>query len=208
MIEVELVIVIVAALVVWLFIHLRKKKHGSVDTKATEQAITSAPELEPEPIIEQSKPASVKQIQEPVNAITETPTEEVNDALVEAQEEIIVKSETTGLESSQNIPEDATLKRHYLQNLASLADVPEAPGEEINTVIVETEEKIITKPETAVLESSLKIPEDSALKRHFMQQLVAEIEATMPARPTDSTLKRHYDAHLMSLVASRLQALQ
>lgn len=52
------------------------------------------------------------------------------------------------------------------------------------------------------------IPEDSALRRHFIQQLSAEIEVTMPERPTDSTLKRHYDAQLLDLVDSKLDALK
>ncbi|MGR8931611.1 MAG: hypothetical protein ACU836_13295 [Gammaproteobacteria bacterium] len=38
-----------------------------------------------------------------------------------------------------------------------------------------------------------RIPEDSVLKRHFIAQLQAEIEAALCPRPTDSVLRRHYD---------------
>lgn len=40
----------------------------------------------------------------------------------------------------------------------------------------------------------LQIPEDSALKRHFLSALKADVEAKMPPKPTDSSLKRHYNA--------------
>ena len=43
----------------------------------------------------------------------------------------------------------------------------------------------------------LKLPEDSVLRRHYIQYLGAEIEKFMP-RPTDSVLSRHYDQWLAS----------
>jgi hypothetical protein len=48
------------------------------------------------------------------------------------------------------------------------------------------------------------IPEDSILKRHFMHQLKAEIQAKMSARPSDSILMRHYDSHIGYELAKRL----
>lgn len=42
--------------------------------------------------------------------------------------------------------------------------------------------------------ASLPVPEDSALRRHFLSALKIEVETSMGARPTDSALKRHYDA--------------
>ncbi len=47
------------------------------------------------------------------------------------------------------------------------------------------------------------LPEDSALKRHFLATLKAEVESTLSKKPTDSTLKRHYD----SLVQSKIDEL-
>jgi hypothetical protein len=41
------------------------------------------------------------------------------------------------------------------------------------------------------------LPEDSVLRRHYIQYLRAEIEKFMP-RPTDSVLSRHYDQWLAS----------
>jgi hypothetical protein len=48
---------------------------------------------------------------------------------------------------------------------------------------------------------SLKLPEDSTLKRHFLKHLQSEIEDALSPRPTDSVLQRHYD----SLVAAELE---
>jgi len=58
-------------------------------------------------------------------------------------------------------------------------------------VVVETETAVETVAEETIIK--VMIPEDSALKRHFIAALKTEIEANMPARPTDSALKRHYD---------------
>ena len=108
------------------------------------------------------------------------------------------------------VPEDSTLRRHYLQNLEALDDTAsvvevDVIDEEVMAVSVAEETgNLDVMPNNPVS----GIPEDSALKRHFIQQLVAEIEATMPVRPTDSTLKRHYDTQLMSAVNGRLQALK
>lgn len=106
------------------------------------------------------------------------------------------------------IPEDSTLRRHYLQNLGALDDSPSVvvePKLSEEPVVVENSEVSADVVETSPVS---RVPEDVVLKRHFMQQLVAETEAEMPPRPTDSTLKRHYDAQVMSLVISQLQALK
>lgn len=62
-----------------------------------------------------------------------------------------------------------------------------------------------TKVSESVTEfSGILVPEDSVLKRHFLAQLQAEIEATLFPRPTDSMLQRHYDALVASELESRL----
>ncbi len=50
------------------------------------------------------------------------------------------------------------------------------------------------------------VPQDSALKRHFLSNLMAEIEASFYPRPTDSMLKRHYDSMINTAFEQRLQA--
>ena len=50
---------------------------------------------------------------------------------------------------------------------------------------------------------SLKIPEDSTLRRHFITHLKSEIEATLYLCPNDSVLQRRYN----TLVAVELNQL-
>jgi len=56
-------------------------------------------------------------------------------------------------------------------------------------------------------ENMTNIPQDSVLKRHYFQNLKANVEASMPPRPTDSTLRRHFDAMYEDEVNLRLAAL-
>jgi hypothetical protein len=55
--------------------------------------------------------------------------------------------------------------------------------------------------------SELGIPEDSALKPHFLTHLRAEIESALWPRPTDSILQRHYDALVSAELENRLAAM-
>ena len=53
--------------------------------------------------------------------------------------------------------------------------------------------------------TQLVVPEDSALKRHFVSQLRADIESELAPRPTCSMLKRHHDTLVSVEMDSRLQ---
>jgi len=55
-------------------------------------------------------------------------------------------------------------------------------------------------------EDKIIIPEDSALRRHFLSNLQAEIETEFSPRPTCSMLKRHHDALISAEVEKRLFA--
>lgn len=50
------------------------------------------------------------------------------------------------------------------------------------------------RAEKAALCGKVSVPEDSVLKRHFIAQLRAEIEAGLSPRPADSVLRRHHDS--------------
>jgi len=95
------------------------------------------------------------------------------------------------------VPEDSTLRRHYLANLEAQQQAEKTVKEEIPAQKPQESAPppvAVTKPKTIETISSLQIPEDSTLKRHFISALKADIEAKMPARPKDSALRRHYDA--------------
>ncbi len=60
-----------------------------------------------------------------------------------------------------------------------------------------------SSPATASV-ASLDIPEDSALRRHFLSALEVDVIASLPPRPTDSSLKRHYDAMVQAEIEKKL----
>jgi len=53
---------------------------------------------------------------------------------------------------------------------------------------------------------ALVVPEDSALKRHFLSNLKAEVESELSPRPSCSMLKRHHDALVSVEIEKRLLA--
>ncbi|GEM_PF-2449179 len=96
-------------------------------------------------------------------------------------------------------PTDATLKRHYDQLLESkliekLQALTERGGSKAATIVVQS--KVIKKA---------AIPEDSTLQRHFITELRSKLEQQlcMP-RPTDFNLRRHYETLIQSLLEKEL----
>jgi len=168
------------------FIVLRRLKPENPDTDILNNTI---PPKSYQPKTVSAKPAAVA---------TESPAQPVETAIVEtrtaaadvtappvAQPQSAVVTEpqvaqpapaVTLHKNAANIPEDATLRRHYLTQQAQ-------SGSSASTAKISA------------------VPEDSTLKRHFLTQLQAEFEAASP-RPSDSTLKRHYDSLIKARVAA------
>ncbi len=67
--------------------------------------------------------------------------------------------------------------------------------------------QIISRGERLQQTAKVRIPEDSTLRRHFLTQLRAEVEAEFAPRPTDSTLKRHHDAMIAAEFEKRVEEL-
>ncbi len=136
--------------------------------------VVSTPVVKPEPVVEEIPAAVVEPVAEP-------------SPVVEAEK------------TEPQIPEDSTLRRHYLANLEAqkqpkyvepvIEDKPEA--------VVAEETETVAEPVVEAV-AKCQIPEDSALRRHFIAGLQAEIEAGMPARPTDASLRRHYEAEVQA----------
>lgn len=123
-----------------------------------------------------------------------------------------------------DIPEDSTLRRHYLthqQNLKEQKNTPAPVAAKIEPTPAPAPEPI-TKSEApapvrlveeisaaqqtpAVQNDKPSIPEDSTLRRHFLNHIQGIITAKLPPRPTDSTLARHYDTMLKSEIDTYLQ---
>ena len=118
------------------------------------------------------------------------------------------------------VPEDSVLRRHYFAALAAERDALAHPyptdsvlrrhyesalGVLSTPSVAKAEPEILSIVEPVVA-TKIAAPEDHVLKRHFLTQLRAEVEAKFLPRPTDSTLLRHYESLIQAEVAARLQA--
>jgi len=136
----------------------------------------------------------------------------------------VVVGEPKASATGEQIPEDSTLRRHYLQAkqaaeqpvaqpvVVETAKVVEAPqaveaveAVEVAEVVpaVEVAEPVVVAESKPARKSA--IPEDSALRRHYLSQLSADVAASLPAEPSDSTLKRHYQQLLAAKLADALK---
>lgn len=123
-------------------------------------------------------------------------------------------------------PEEATLRRHHRQLALSLVEgMLEHPqtiealedlARERNRLVAPVSAFVAADipvpsdaaapaielpelPEPTSLSDRLTLPEESTLRRHVIQQLLARVEEVFP-RPAESTLRRHYDQWLASEV--------
>jgi len=108
---------------------------------------------------------------------------------------------------SSEIPEDSTLRRHYLANLEAEKQPKvakeKAAVEKKPKPVAAKAKKTIEKPASETV-AKIQVPEDSTLKRHFISALKAEIEASMGACPTDETLKRRYNEAVQAELDKKL----
>lgn len=134
------------------------------------------------------------------------------------------KPQTAGIA----VPEDSTLKRHFLAQLAAersaithpyptdsvlrrhydqqqIASLSVTPINEEPT-IVETPIKVEAAMQTAleIQPPRLAIPEDSVLKRHFLATIQHKLELQHSPRPSDAVLKRHHKQLIQSRIDSYL----
>lgn len=125
-------------------------------------------------------------------------------------------------------PTDAVLRRHYdaLHNPSvTPAPAPSATTSPPSAATQAPETKTPPAPtaKASIIELALnkespiqsvfpksqpvapcRMPQDSVLKRHFISQLQADIEAGFSPKPSDSVLLRHYESQVASALESRL----
>lgn len=110
------------------------------------------------------------------------------------------------------IPQDSVLHRHYLANEAAKAAALHEPypTDSILRRHYDAAHKLSVNVSTgaisvgvasAAASGRVSVPEDSVLKRHFINQLRTEIERGLSPTPSDSVLRRHHD----SLVSFELE---
>ncbi|AEF98998.1 hypothetical protein [Methylomonas methanica] len=123
-------------------------------------------------------------------------------------------------------PTDSVLRRHYdtlhglhlpepsgaapktAANLAA-AEKSDARKSSIIEQAVKKDTQIADLPAVTLRSeygsAEIQLPQDSVLKRHFISQLQAEVQAGLSPRPTDSVLRRHYDGLVQAKLESRLR---
>ncbi|NOQ65390.1 MAG: hypothetical protein GQ582_12840 [Methyloprofundus sp.] len=185
-------------------------KAKKVEAKSAAPATNSKPA--PAPVVAVKKPVAVSGV--PEDASLKRHYLQNQAALAEAAKSVPQESPAVAepmsekpapeLESSEpSVPEDSMLKRHHQQLHDSVVD----HDAELLIAALEDDANEPAVVEMQTPANTSCIPEDATLKRHFIQQLTAEIAAEMPACPTDSSLKRHYETQLMNAVDEQLQAL-
>lgn len=113
---------------------------------------------------------------------------------------------STPVVAEEKIPEDSTLRRHYLSKRQAEREAITNPFptdatlrrhyESMVTVVPSQTETVEVIENAVSAASESVISEDVVAGKPSMAQLQAYIEAQIGQRPTDSALSRHYDALL------------
>lgn len=167
----------------------------------------STPEANPEPA--QNIPESISHPAQPIKAAAEPDLDQVYDAEREAQKAALANP----------YPTDSVLRRHY-ETLHNIKPAPVRAEPEVESVISPKASKsrgsiielainkdeqatpaVVSEPTTFAKPC---LPEDSVLKRHFIQRLQADIVSEIGPKPTDSVLKRHYESVVQQALDKRL----
>lgn len=186
------------------------KNRYATETAEPEPVAKSVPQpvVNPAPVIK----AAISEPTQLIKSPAAPATDQRYDAEREAQKAALANP----------YPTDSVLRRHYeaLHNIqpATAQAEPEVaviippkaskPRGSIIEMAINKDEQAApaaAKPTFANVTKPL-LPEDSVLKRHFIQQQQAIIVAEMGPKPTDSVLKRHYEAVLQQALAQRLNA--
>lgn len=169
----------------------------------SQPAVSSAPVQAFDPVDEpaQQIPEPIPQSTQQIKPSAASDLDQQYDAEIEAKKAALANP----------YPTDSVLRRHYetLHNI-NAAPAKNEPAVEVNAIVTPKAsrprgsiiEMAINKDEQATpvavrptVNDSVKrrLPEDSVLKRHFVQQAQTQIANDIGPKPTDSVLKRHYE---------------
>lgn len=126
------------------------------------------------------------------------------------------KKSVSTIAAEEKIPEDSALRRHYLATRQAEKEAVANPypsdsvlrrhHDSLSAAFLR--QGLAAKP-AVVSEQPVNhslMPEDSTLRRHFLTQVQAEVEAQLASRPTDSALRRHYDSLVKAKMETYLKA--
>lgn len=201
---------------------------GTVATEIERPSSSMAKSLIAETEIKESGPVVLEDAQHPLSTPTkgEVASEVMPDFLpTDAQlKRHYLTNLLTIVTTLHPRPQEATLRRHHRQWILSLVEEmlehPEtierledlarerrrqdAPIIEVVSVSQDSPElagdsTIIDVSQPSLHDNRVTLPEESTLRRHVLQHLLARVEEVFP-RPSESTLRRHYDQWLQSEV--------
>jgi len=186
--------------------------------------------LEPAPIIDA---ASSQQAAEPRATLVE---KAVAQALAESAPNGATSEATPVAGTHAAVPEDSILHRHYEAEQAAIHEArtnpyptdsvlrrhydaahklvlePARPQASSKVAVSDVPAQEVAPTAGAAQQSSaeeittVRMPQDSVLRRHFISQLKYQIEAELPPIPSDSVLRRHHEALLNAELTKRLSA--
>lgn len=195
-------VAVVVGMAVWqLFKHekLAKKEPHPGEHELQPEVTPSL--LKPEPVVE-VKPTETVSIAEPAPAKV---------VATEPEEEPMLKRHYFNnvrmmlMETTFPHPTDSMLSRHYEEMIDAKAE--ECLADEDKLVKLEAEYEALQAARMSkavpVLEETLA-PEDSMLKRHYLQNVRMMLTSVTSPRPADSMLRRHYDAMIEAQLAECL----
>lgn len=129
--------------------------------------------------------------------VTTTPAQKAIPQVEEAQETDTVESTTETVEAVAETTE-------AFEEIVAVPEVEPTVAEPVAAEVIATE-PLMQKP---ITKEKPMIPQDSTLRRHFISNLRAIIEAEMSPHPTDSTLKRHFKGVVDAELENRLNQMQ
>lgn len=180
----------------------------------SQPTVNPAPVHEFEPVNEQAQ-----NIPEPITQSTQQiKPSAASDLAQQYDAELVAKK----AELANPYPTDSVLRRHYetLHNI-NAAPAKIEPAVEVKAIVTPK----ASKPRGSIIEMAInkdeqatpvafrptvvdsvkrRLPEDSVLKRHFVQQAQAQITNDIGPKPTDSVLKRHYEILFQQALEKRL----
>lgn len=195
------IVLVVAVILLVVFMWLRKR-----NAKKAKAAVSGVGE-QANPLTVAPKPASKRM--DTASKQTELSGAESVEKIgkpAEIQSPAQTKPAPAAIKQQEQIPEDSTLRRHYLSTRQAEKQAVSHPYPTDSTLRrhYESMQVLSLKPVAAAANAQnpaqpankWSLPEDSALRRHVLTQVRTEIEARLSPRPTDSTLRRHYDSQV------------
>lgn len=209
--EIAMVLLLVGVILILLIFSAIKRGDNKNSPQGRESQRT-APTFESLSPLPDEKPSQDQSVGSALKPAPDPQIEAEINPLDSLEAEAKVQFVVSNLPSSE-VPQDSILRRHYdaLHKVMAVSKVSPVVQESLaedscSSIKSAIEQAVIKQTQTTatkataidqfVVSGTASVPEDSVLKRHFIQQIKTEIQNGMSPRPSDSVLQRHYDSHI------------